>query len=272
MAGPLEETADVLAPAVGDDATAAAVAAVGVKRPLDIDSLQRKKFKTDELPLTAAQHAAIEHLLHAFKKRGGFDNVRKKIWAEFEEGEGKTEFTNLLAELAEVEIDREPGLLSRERGKAATLIEGAVDRSDVYKTVEKSLDALASNHLQTILDSVREIRRDEVGVEAAAEEEKAGNKTDEDYANYIQAKRDERERAYQEALRKEKEAEEEEARKKAEEDRKRRELERQKEEEERARRREREEQRREEQRKLDEQREKERQERYERRRREERER
>jgi hypothetical protein len=59
----------------------------GVKRPLlDVESLQRKKFKTEELPLTAAQHTAIEDLLHAFKKKGGFDNVRKKIWAEFHDG------------------------------------------------------------------------------------------------------------------------------------------------------------------------------------------
>lgn len=75
MAGP-EEMVDV---------------AAGVKRPttassMDLDSLQRKKFKTDELPLSAAQHSAIEHLLHAFKKRGGFDSIRKKIWSEFHDG------------------------------------------------------------------------------------------------------------------------------------------------------------------------------------------
>lgn len=75
MAGP-EEMMDVTA---------------GVKRPttsssMDLDSLQRKKFKTDELPLSAAQHSAIEHLLHAFKKRGGFDTIRKKIWSEFHDG------------------------------------------------------------------------------------------------------------------------------------------------------------------------------------------
>ena len=75
MAGP-EEMMDVTA---------------GVKRPttsssMDLDSLQRKKFKTDELPLSAAQHSAIEHLLHAFKKRGGFDSIRKKIWSEFHDG------------------------------------------------------------------------------------------------------------------------------------------------------------------------------------------
>ncbi|KAA8651895.1 BOD1/SHG1 domain-containing protein [Aspergillus tanneri] len=249
------------------------VQSAGVKRPsVDLDSLQRKKFKAEELPLSAGQHAAIDHLLHAFKKKGGFDTVRKKLWAEFEDGEGKAEFTKLLVELAETEIEREPELLSRERGKAATLIEGAVDRSDVYKTVEESLDALASKHLPTILDSVREIRRQEIGDEAAIREEQAGNKTDEDYATHVKAKREERERAWQEQLRKQKEVEEEEARRKAEEERKQRELKRQKEEEERARRREREEQRRAEQRALDEQREKERQERYERRRMEERER
>lgn len=59
----------------------------GVKRPsIDIDTLQRKKFKIDELPLSAAQHSALDDLLHSFKKKGGFDSVRKKIWAEFDEG------------------------------------------------------------------------------------------------------------------------------------------------------------------------------------------
>ncbi|KAH2462580.1 hypothetical protein KXV71_004546 [Aspergillus fumigatus] len=265
MAGP-DETSDVQP--------------TGVKRPLlDVESLQRKKFKTEELPLTAAQRTAIEDLLHAFKKKGGFDNVRKKIWAEFHDGEARAEFTKLLIELAESEIEREPELLSRERGKAATLIEGAVDRSDVYKKAEKLIDALASNHLQFILDSVREIRRQQVGDELAAKEEQAGNKTDEDFAAEIRAKREIREREWQETVRKQRELEEQEARRKAEEERKKREIERQKEEEERARRKEREEQRRaererqrEEERRLEEQREKERQERYERRRREERER
>ncbi|KAF7594676.1 hypothetical protein BBP40_008569 [Aspergillus hancockii] len=238
------------------------VLSTSVKRlSVDIESLQRKKFKTDELPLSPTQHRTIENLLHAFKKKGGFDNIRKILWTEFHDGEGRADFTNLLLELAESEIDREPELLSRERGKAATLIEGAVDRSDVYKTVEASLDALASKHLPTILESVREIRRQEIGDEAAAREEQAGNKTDEDYAAHVKAKRDEREREWQETLRKQQEEDEEKARQKAEEKRKQRELERKKEEEDRTRRREREEQRRTEQRALDEQRENERQER-----------
>lgn len=56
------------------------------ERPIDIESVKRKKFKTDDLPLSAAQHAVIDKLLHSFKKKGGFDSVRKQIWADFNEG------------------------------------------------------------------------------------------------------------------------------------------------------------------------------------------
>ncbi|KAL6234472.1 complex proteins associated with Set1p component shg1-domain-containing protein [Aspergillus navahoensis] len=256
------------------EAPEAQVDDVGVKRPsFDVERFQqRKKFKTEELPLTAAQHKAIEDLLHSFKKKGGFDYIRKKIWSEFHDREGKAEFTRRLTEIAESEIEREPQLLSREQGKAATLIEGAVDRSDIYKTVEKTLDALAAQHLPAIFESIQEIRRQEVGDEQATRELIAGNRTDEEYAMLVKAKRDEREKIWQEEERKRREAEEAEARRKEEEDRKQREIQRQKDDEERARRRERDEQRRAEQRALDEQREKERQERYERRRREDRER
>lgn len=59
----------------------------GVKRPsLDVESLQRKKFKTEELPLTSAQHEVVDELLHSFKKKGGFDHIRKKVWSEFHDG------------------------------------------------------------------------------------------------------------------------------------------------------------------------------------------
>lgn len=59
----------------------------GAKRAaLDIDSVKHKRFKTDDLPLSAAQHAAVDKLLHSFKKKGSYDNIRKTIWAEFNDG------------------------------------------------------------------------------------------------------------------------------------------------------------------------------------------
>ena len=185
--------------------------------------------------------------------------------------EAKKEFTDNLLKLAESEIDREPSLLSRDRGKAATLIEGAVDRSDIYKSVENAINQLAASHVDSILSSIREIRRQEVGEEVAAKEEQAGNTTEEEIEEHMRMFRAERERLHQEALREQERKEQEEAKAREEELRKRREMERRREEEERAREREREERRRaererlrEEQRALDEQRERER---YDRRRR-----
>ncbi|KAJ6022631.1 uncharacterized protein N7446_012982, partial [Penicillium canescens] len=249
------------------------------KRPIDIETMGCKKFKTEDLPFTPVQHAAMDKLRHAFKKKGYFDLVRKQLWTGFNEGEPRTMFTNELLALAESEIDREPALLSRERGKAATLIEGAVDRGDVYKNVENSIDQLALKHADFILESLREIRRQEVGDEVAMRELEAGNKTDAEYDALVKIDRDRREKIWQEEKRKEMELEEEQQRIKDEELRKKRELDRQKEEEDRARRKEIDEQRRadrerlrEEQRTLDDQRERERQERYERRRREDRDR
>lgn len=65
------------------------VGTAGVKRPApEIHNLHHKKFKTSELPLTAAQHATIETLRYAVKKKGVFDHVRKTIWAEFNESVG----------------------------------------------------------------------------------------------------------------------------------------------------------------------------------------
>lgn len=60
---------------------------MGTKRPsVDMESLKRKRFKAEDLPISAAQHAAIDKLLHSFKKKGGFDSIRKQIWAEFNDG------------------------------------------------------------------------------------------------------------------------------------------------------------------------------------------
>ncbi|EEP78521.1 predicted protein [Uncinocarpus reesii 1704] len=240
----------------------------GTKRPSDeIENVYRKKFKTSELPISSAQRAAIDSLLYSFKKKGGFDAIRKKIWAEFNGSEAKKSFTSALIEMAESEIERDPSLLSRERGKAATLIEGAVDRSDLYKSVESAVDALSANFLGEILDVLRSIRRQEVGEETARAEEQKGSTTDEEYARLVQAKREEREEARLKELETKRKLKEERAKADAEERRKQREIRRQQKEAERKEREEREEKRRaerearrEEERKLDEQRDKEREE------------
>lgn len=44
----------------------------------------RKKLKTTDLPLASATRAAIEGLAHTYKKKGGYDSLRKKVWDDLE--------------------------------------------------------------------------------------------------------------------------------------------------------------------------------------------
>lgn len=173
----------------------ASVDIIGSKHALeDPEFIPRKRFKTSELPFNAAQKSTIDGLLHTIKKKGEYDSLRKKVWSQFEESAEKTAFINQLNELAEAEIERDPSLLSRDRGKAATLMSGVVDRSDIYKSVEKTLDALIAKNINHILQAGREIRRAEIGEDIAAAEEKRGNKTDEEYAKEAVVRKEERAR------------------------------------------------------------------------------
>ena len=45
----------------------------------------RRQFKTNELPLSSATRTAVEGLSHKFKKKGGFDAIRKQVWDQLEE-------------------------------------------------------------------------------------------------------------------------------------------------------------------------------------------
>lgn len=44
----------------------------------------RRKIKTSELPLSSATRTAIESLSHKFKKKGGYDAIRKQVWGQLE--------------------------------------------------------------------------------------------------------------------------------------------------------------------------------------------
>lgn len=56
------------------------------KPPVESSMLpQRRKIKTSELPLNAAQRSSIDSLLHTIKKKGEFDAVRKRVWSQYAE-------------------------------------------------------------------------------------------------------------------------------------------------------------------------------------------
>ncbi|KAL8964520.1 MAG: hypothetical protein Q9183_004395, partial [Haloplaca sp. 2 TL-2023] len=171
--------------------------AVGIPPLGEEDFQPRKRVRISELPLNASQRSAIDGLLHTYKKKGEFDELRKKVWSQYLESifqDAKTQFHDRLIEFADAEIDRDPSFLSRERGKAVTLMQGALDRSDIYKSVEVSLDRSISEHLEHVLAAAREIRKAEIGEEAAKEEQRRGDIPDEEYDRETAVRREARER------------------------------------------------------------------------------
>ncbi|KAF2398839.1 hypothetical protein EJ06DRAFT_558017 [Trichodelitschia bisporula] len=158
----------------------------------DESEFVRKPFKLADLPLNPAQNSAIETLLNTFKKSGEFDKLRKTVFAEFEQSDVKPKMQKALEELTDAEIDRQPSLLSKDRRNAAALIEGAAERSDVYRSAEDTVDAILARFMEQTELTLRDMRRKDIGDEAAEEERIRGSKTEEDYAHEFEERRAER--------------------------------------------------------------------------------
>ncbi|KAK4460204.1 complex proteins associated with Set1p component shg1-domain-containing protein, partial [Cladorrhinum samala] len=151
-----------------------------------------RKFKAAELPLTTSKRTAIETLARDFKKKGGYDALRRKAWEEFMQSDYVKEAKELVLEIAQEEVDKNPGqLLTLERNKAVALIDGALDRRGIYQKAQEAIGKLIDT--SAIEANIREIRRAEIGDEAAEEERLLGAKTDEEYAAETAARREERE-------------------------------------------------------------------------------
>ncbi|CAI4214805.1 unnamed protein product [Parascedosporium putredinis] len=171
---------------------------------------------------------AIESLANGFKKKGDYDAIRKQVWDSFETSGYETQVTQSILEVAEQEIERNPNqLLTLDRGKAAALIDGALERSGIYQKAQQMIEKLIDTG--AIEQRIREIRRTEIGHEEAVAEQLRGSKTDEEYVAETTEKQLERQRVREE-LRAKELAIQEEKRKIAREERKQAEREREKEE------------------------------------------
>src|ERR1700712_1399908 len=129
--------------------------------------------------------------------------------------------TNALEQIAEREIDRQPDLLSKDRRIAAALIEGAAERSDIYKIAGAYVDDLVAKLLGQAEGQMREIRINDIGETAATEEKIRGSKTDDDYTREAEERKVDRNKE-REAVKEKARAKEREAKRQAEEERRRR--------------------------------------------------
>jgi COMPASS (Complex proteins associated with Set1p) component shg1 len=130
-----------------------------------------------------------------------------------------------IQQCAEGEIERKSELLSKDRRIAAALIEGAAERTDIYKIVGACVDDMVATLLGEAEVNMRAIRAKDIGEEAAADEHVRGGKTDDQYIREAEERKagryQKREEAKEKIRQKEREAKrvaEEERRRKKEED------------------------------------------------------
>lgn len=64
--------------------TTPATASEGAPETTAPPELIVRSFKASELPVSSSTRAAVDSLTHTFKKKGGYDAIRKKAWEEFE--------------------------------------------------------------------------------------------------------------------------------------------------------------------------------------------
>ncbi|KAF3910752.1 hypothetical protein ABW20_dc0100026 [Dactylellina cionopaga] len=109
----------------------------------------KKNYDEDELPdLDPGDKQPSEANMNAaFKKRGYFDTYRKEFLADFEKSEAAQKFLSDLREFIQKELERDPEFYDKDTtAKTASLLEGAVERSDVYLQIEQAVDAYLASH------------------------------------------------------------------------------------------------------------------------------
>ncbi|KAI6829449.1 hypothetical protein KC340_g8648 [Hortaea werneckii] len=176
------------------------------------DSFQlppRKKPKISELPLSSAQRNSIDGMLHTFKKKGEFDALRKKAFQQYNESAQRGMFEATLKTFTADEIERDPvKYLKPDRRTGAPLLEGAAARGDVYSQLEKDINDYIDQFVINAESGLRDIRRKEIGDNAADDEHDRGNKSEEAYAEEAEFRRNDRAKkhAEDEKVRRKKEA------------------------------------------------------------------
>jgi hypothetical protein len=61
-------------------------AAADTSAGVQADLPRRKPPRVSDLPLSSSKRASIDSLLHTFKKKGQFDELRKNTFAQFDHG------------------------------------------------------------------------------------------------------------------------------------------------------------------------------------------
>ncbi|CCG81659.1 Set1 complex component shg1 [Taphrina deformans PYCC 5710] len=101
---------------------------------------------TSEDKERAVSEAAEKAAIIEFKRSGDFDIIRKETLRKWQESSDGLAFHEKLKNIVDKEVERDRTLLARDRGKAATLLGGSVERTQLYPEARL---AAAKNIFQT---------------------------------------------------------------------------------------------------------------------------
>ncbi|KAK9463498.1 complex proteins associated with Set1p component shg1-domain-containing protein [Lipomyces oligophaga] len=106
-----------------------------------------------ETPVTA------EEILTVLKRRGLFDNIRKRLFTEFKESDAHSSLITAIQ--TQIESDTSiASLARRNRGKAAALLEGSVNRSVAFGGVNKYVERKVSTKNDELMSEIRQMIRE----------------------------------------------------------------------------------------------------------------
>lgn len=108
-------------------------------------------------------------LVEEFRRSGKFDEMRREALASFKESDLHGDIRQQIQEIVDKEIESQPGVLSRGRGKSAALIEGAINRHSGKDSVYTKVDAYVDGAIdQSVEARIEEVLRgmSEEGAEA----------------------------------------------------------------------------------------------------------
>ncbi|KAK9376749.1 complex proteins associated with Set1p component shg1-domain-containing protein [Lipomyces chichibuensis] len=104
-----------------------------------------------------SNQATTEDILTIFKRRGLFDSLRKSLFTDFKESPTHESLIAAIESL--VESDSSATLATRNRGKAAALLEGSVNRSEAFGNVNKYIDEHVSTRNEELRRKIEDMVR-----------------------------------------------------------------------------------------------------------------
>lgn len=97
-------------------------------------------------------------LVEEFRRSGKFDEMRREALASFKDSDLHSDIRQQIQEIVDKEIEKQPQVLSRGRGKSAALIEGAMNRSSgtdsVYTRVDAYVDKAVNSDMEAKIEEV----------------------------------------------------------------------------------------------------------------------